>query len=83
LFCWKKILILPTADPGFIGVHPGNGVNTCPPVSVCQKVSTMEHFSCPITLWYQCHASGLMGSPTDPSTCNVLKLCLFRQKEYY
>lgn len=47
----KVILIIPhTAEPGFIGVQPGNGVNTCPPVSVCQKVSTMEHFSCPIIL---------------------------------
>lgn len=39
-----------TADPGFIGVAPGNGVITCPPVSVCQKVSTIEHFSLPTTL---------------------------------
>ena len=22
------------ADPGFVGVHPGRGVITCPPVSV-------------------------------------------------
>lgn len=32
-----------TADPGFIGVAPGSGVITWPPVSVCQKVSDMLH----------------------------------------
>ena len=26
------------ADPGFVGVHPGSGVITCPPVSVCKLV---------------------------------------------
>lgn len=39
-----------TADPGFIGVQPGSGVITCPPVSVCQNVSAIEHFSLPICL---------------------------------
>lgn len=39
-----------TADPGFIGVQPGKGVITCPPVSVCQKVSAIEHCSFPISL---------------------------------
>ena len=28
-------------EPGTMGVAPGNGVMTWPPVSVCQKVSTM------------------------------------------
>lgn len=39
-----------TAEPGFIGVAPGSGVITCPPVSVCQNVSTMEHLLLPIFL---------------------------------
>lgn len=39
-----------TAEPGFIGVQPGSGVITWPPVSVCQNVSAMEHFSFPIFL---------------------------------
>ena len=29
------------AAPGFIGWQPGRLVTMCPPVSVCQKVSTM------------------------------------------
>uniref|UniRef100_A0A1B0B577 Uncharacterized protein n=1 Tax=Glossina palpalis gambiensis TaxID=67801 RepID=A0A1B0B577_9MUSC len=36
------------AEPGFMGVAPGKGVITWPPVSVCQKVSTIEHLSLPI-----------------------------------
>lgn len=39
-----------TAEPGFMGVQPGNGVITWPPVSVCQNVSTIEQFSAPIIL---------------------------------
>jgi hypothetical protein len=56
------------AEPGFVSVAPGNGVMTIEPVSVCQKVSTIAH--CPRPTWslYQCHASGLIGSPTEPST---------------
>ena len=46
----------------------GSGVSTCPPVSVCQYVSTTEHRCSPTTLWYHFHASGLMGSPTEPRT---------------
>lgn len=37
-------------------------------VSVCQNVSTTGHLPWPTASWYQCHASGLMGSPTDPRT---------------
>merc|ERR1719195_2361890 len=44
------------------------GVIMKPPVSVCQKVSTMEHFLSPTTSKYQRQASGLMGSPTNPRT---------------
>lgn len=41
-------------------------------VSVCQKVSTTAHFPFPTTLWYHSQASGLMGSPTLPSTFREL-----------
>lgn len=44
------ILDLLTAEPGFIGVAPGRGVITCPPVSVCQNVSTIEHLLLPTVL---------------------------------
>ena len=37
------------------------------PVSVCHQVSTIGQRSAPITLWYQSHAFGLIGSPTVPS----------------
>ena len=42
----KKGLV---ADPGFVSVTPGNGVIIIPPVSVCHQVSTMGHFSFPMT----------------------------------
>ena len=38
------------------------------PVSVCHQVSTMGAFPCPMCSLYQSHASGLMGSPTEPRT---------------
>ena len=38
-----------------------------PPVSVCHQVSTMGHRSRPTFLRYHIQASGLMGSPTEPS----------------
>src|SRR5437879_5715571 len=55
------------ADPGFAGVAPGTGEIMMLPVSVCHHVSTMGQRSFPITRLYQCHAVGLMGSPTEPS----------------
>src|SRR6476661_3634342 len=54
------------ALPGFAGIAPGRGVIMMAPVSVCHQVSTIGHLSLPITLWYQFHASGLIGSPTVP-----------------
>jgi len=39
-----------TAEPGFIGVAPGSGVITWPPVSVCQNVSAMLHLPWPTRL---------------------------------
>ena len=38
------------------------------PVSVCHHVSTIGQRPPPITLWYQSHAFGLIGSPTVPSS---------------
>ncbi len=35
------------------------------PVSVCHHVSTIGQRSPPMCSWYQTHASGLIGSPTD------------------
>ena len=39
-----------------------------PPVSVCHQVSTMGQRPLPITVEYHIHVSGLMGSPTLPSS---------------
>ena len=38
------------------------------PVSVCHHVSTTGQRPPPMWVQYHTHASGLMGSPTDPST---------------
>ena len=61
-------------EPGIKGVTPGNGVITCPPVSVCQNVSTIGQDSLPTSLWYHIHASGLIGSPTVPRSLNEERL---------
>src|SRR5258706_11199428 len=63
------------ADPGLVGVAPGNGVIKIPPVSVCHHVSTIGHRFPPIVSRYQIQASGLMGSPTVPSKRSEDKLC--------
>src|SRR5438552_17796722 len=64
------------ADPGFVAVMPGSGVIMIAPVSVCHQVSTIGQRSPPITLWYQSHALGLMGSPTVPSRRSEERSCL-------
>src|SRR5690625_1377613 len=66
------------ADPGLVAVTPGSGLIMWAPVSVCHQVSTMGAGSClaglpgplfePMTSRYHRQASGLMGSPTVPST---------------
>ncbi len=61
------------ADPGFVAVMPGSGVIMIMPVSVCHHVSTIGHRSRPMLTWYHIHASGLMGSPTDPRSLSVLR----------
>ena len=48
----------------------------CPPVSVCHQVSTIGHREPPMWVKYHIHASGLMGSPTEPSTRNDDRSCL-------
>src|SRR5438445_12379634 len=55
------------ALPGFVVVRPGSGVMRIIPVSVIHQVSTIGHRPPPIVSWYQSQASGLIGSPTDPS----------------
>ena len=55
-------------EPGLVGVTPGMDVIIAAPVSVCHHVSTMGQRSAPMTLWYHIQASGLMGSPTLPSS---------------
>src|SRR5258708_36422720 len=55
---------------------PGNGVIRIWPVSVIHHVSTTGQRSSPITSRYQTHASGLIGSPTEPSTRRLVRSCL-------
>src|SRR4051812_22928619 len=55
------------ADPGLVDVTPGSGLIMIAPVSVCHQVSTTGPRSPPITRRYQIQASGLIGSPTEPS----------------
>ncbi len=54
-------------EPGTSGVAPGSGEIMWPPVSVCQKVSTIGQRPPPMFVWYHIQASGLIGSPTVPS----------------
>src|SRR5881628_1331686 len=56
------------AEPGLRRVTPGSGVIRIIPVSVCHQVSTTGHRPPPIREWYQIQASGLIGSPTVPSS---------------
>src|SRR3954462_7465635 len=64
------------AEPGFDVVRPGSGVIMIAPVSVCHHVSTTGQRSPPISFQYQPHASGLIGSPTDPSSRSDDRSCL-------
>src|SRR5579862_7081941 len=56
------------AEPGFVGVAPGSGEIRIMPVSVCHHVSTMGQRPRPTFSRYHIHASGLIGSPTEPSS---------------
>src|SRR3954452_6911930 len=64
------------ALPGFVGIAPGSGEIMIAPVSVCHQVSTIGQRPLPIVWWYQIHASGLIGSPTVPSTRKLDMSCL-------
>src|SRR5258708_6304384 len=64
------------AEPGLVGVAPGSGEIMIAPVSVCHHVSTIGQRSPPITLRYHIHASGLIGSPTEPSKRSDDRSCL-------
>src|SRR5260221_543570 len=65
------------AVPGLVGVAPGSGVIMWPPVSVCHQVSTIGQRPPPMSLWYHIHASGLIGSPTVPSSRSELRSYFF------
>ena len=56
------------ALPGLSVVMPGSGVIMIAPVSVCHHVSTTGQRSPPMYLRYHIQASGLIGSPTLPSS---------------
>src|SRR5438046_8180006 len=65
------------ALPGFVVVIPGSGVTRIMPVSVIHQVSTIGQRVPPMFWWYQSHASGLIGSPTDPRSRKDFMSCLF------
>ncbi len=56
------------AEPGLASVTPGSGEIMIAPVSVCHHVSTTGVLLPPNASRYQRHASGLIGSPTLPSS---------------
>ena len=63
------------AEPGFVVVTPGSGVIRIIPVSVCHHVSTIGQRPPPTCSWYHIHASGLIGSPTEPSSRSEVRSC--------
>ena len=63
------------AEPGFVGVTPGSGLIMIAPVSVCHHVSTIGQRSPPMTSRYHIQASGLIGSPTEPSSRSDDRSC--------
>ncbi|MNN64207.1 hypothetical protein D3C81_1796380 [compost metagenome] len=56
------------AQPGLSLCVLGKGVSMMPPVSVCHQVSTIGQRSSPTSWKYHSQASGLIGSPTVPSS---------------
>src|SRR5262245_21894839 len=63
------------ALPGFVGITPGTGAIMIEPVSVCHHVSTIGQRPPPITSRYHIHASGLIGSPTEPNKRRLERSC--------
>src|SRR3954451_11958401 len=64
------------AEPGLVVVTPGSGEIRMAPVSVCHQVSTIGQRPAPMFSLYQIHASGLIGSPTVPSSRSDDRSCL-------
>ena len=58
---------------------PGSGEITIDPVSVCHHVSTMGQRLPPMCSRYHIHASGLIGSPTEPSRRRRERSCFSGQ----
>jgi hypothetical protein len=56
---------------------PGSGVIRIIPVSVCHQVSTTGVRSPPMYSRYQTQASGLIGSPTEPSRRREERSCFW------
>ena len=67
------------AEPGFVVVTPGRGVIMIWPVSVCHHVSTTGVSPRPMCSRYHSHASGLIGSPTEPRTRSDERSCFAGQ----
>src|SRR5215207_11690018 len=65
-------------EPGLSGTV-GVGVIMNMPVSVCHQVSMIGQRSLPMTRWYHFQASGLIGSPTEPSRRSEERSCLLGQ----
>lgn len=63
------------ADPGLAAAIPGSGEIIAEPVSVCHQVSTIGVCPAPTTSRYQRQASGLIGSPTEPSSRRLDRSC--------
>ena len=61
--------------PGLVAMAPGSGLIMMPPVSVCHHVSTIGQRSPPILRWYHIQASGLIPSPTVPSSRRLDRSC--------
>ena len=63
------------ADPALVAVTPGSGEIMIDPVSVCHQVSTIGVLLAPKASRYQRQASGLIGSPTLPSSRRLDRSC--------
>ena len=63
------------AEPGLVAVRPGKGAIMMAPVSVCHHVSTMGLVLPPMCSRYHIQASGLIGSPTVPSSRMLDRSC--------
>ncbi len=60
---------------------PGSGEMRIMPVSVIHQVSTIGQRPPPTCCWYQSHASGLIGSPTEPRSRSDRRSCFSRYSE--